>query len=140
MGDFLAQVGQDRYRNSFHGLGEMKRTEGLRSWFKGMRATLQGIVPYAGINFGVYETLKFYAPKDEKGELPVLWKLACGGIAGPVGQTVAYPWDTVRRRQQTWGFAHGTVDVHHSTWTVARQIVVEEGPRALFKGVLSSAL
>lgn len=131
-----AQVEVDRYRNSFHGLREMYRQEGPTSWFKGMRATLQGIVPYAGINFSVFETLKFYSPKDERGELPPIWKLICGGIAGPVGQTVSYPFDTVRRRQQTWGFAQGTQEViQKSTWVVMKQILREEGIRGLFKGI-----
>jgi len=101
-----------------------------------MRATLQGIIPYAGVNFSVFETLKHYAPKNDHGELPTQWKMICGGIAGPIGQTVAYPWDVVRRRQQTWGFSPGTQQIQTaSTWACIKDIVKAEGIRGLYRGI-----
>eukprot|EP01126_Amoeba_proteus_P009755 TRINITY_DN13725_c0_g1_i1.p1 TRINITY_DN13725_c0_g1~~TRINITY_DN13725_c0_g1_i1.p1 ORF type:complete len:261 (-),score=44.38 TRINITY_DN13725_c0_g1_i1:37-819(-) len=131
-----SQVHRNVYRNSWHGLTVMKREEGYRSWFKGMRTTIQGIIPYAGVNFSTFETLKFFAPKNENGDLPTFWKLVCGGIAGPVGQTVSYPWDLVRRRQQTWGFAPGTEDVGKiGTCASFRKIVRMEGFFGLWRGI-----
>ena len=67
--------------------------------------TLVGIIPYAAINFSVYETLKQKLPEiewlqNERGDPVVAAKLACGAVAGGVGQTVVYPLDTVRRRMQ----------------------------------------
>jgi hypothetical protein len=69
-----------------------------------------GVVPYVGLNFGVYETLKamlliHYGMRDER-ELSVPARLACGAAAGTMGQTVAYPFDVARRRLQVcvwWG-------------------------------------
>lgn len=40
------------------------------------------------------------AELDDERELSTLTRLACGGIAGTTGQTVAYPLDVVRRRMQ----------------------------------------
>jgi solute carrier family 25 phosphate transporter 23/24/25/41 len=62
------------------------------------------VVPYVGLNFGVYETLKHmlllhYGMRDER-ELSVGMRLGCGAIAGTTGQTVAYPFDVARRRLQ----------------------------------------
>ena len=77
------------------------------------------MVPYVGLNFGVYETLKHmllahYELRDER-ELSVPARLGCGAAAGTMGQTVAYPFDVARRRlqvrfevqQQGWGVACG---------------------------------
>lgn len=67
-----------------------------------------GVVPYVGLNFGVYETLKamlliHYGLKDER-DLSVAARLACGAAAGTTGQTVAYPFDVARRRLQVGRF------------------------------------
>uniref|UniRef100_A0A6B2LC31 Uncharacterized protein n=1 Tax=Arcella intermedia TaxID=1963864 RepID=A0A6B2LC31_9EUKA len=131
-----SQVDENIYRNILHGLQEQLKKEGIKGWYRGSSATLQGILPYAGVNFSVYETLKYYAPKNEKGQLDTPWKLLCGGIAGPIGQTVSYPWDVVRRRQQTWGFATGTTEI--KTWGVYRimhQIIQTEGVIGLYRGL-----
>jgi hypothetical protein len=40
------------------------------------------------------------ADLNDERELSTATRLACGGIAGTTGQTVAYPLDVVRRRMQ----------------------------------------
>lgn len=62
--------------------------------------TIWGILPYAGLKFFVYETLKGHLPEDSRPSLP--GKLACGAVAGVVGQTVTYPLDVVRRQMQVY--------------------------------------
>lgn len=114
----------------------MQREEGVSSWLKGLKPTLQGIIPYAGVNFAVFETLKFYAPKNENGELSTTYKLLCGGIAGATGQTVSYPLDVIRRRTQIAGFSPGVEEVpFRSTMHSMKTIAQNEGIRALFRGI-----
>lgn len=101
-----------------------------------MVPTLQGIVPYAGVNFAVFETLKQYAPKDERGQISTVTKLVCGGLAGAIGQTVSYPWDVVRRRMQTMGFAPGVPQLHYQgSWNAMKTIYRTEGIAALYRGL-----
>jgi len=131
-----SQVHEKIYKNVFHGLQTQVKNEGIPSLFKGMKATIEGIIPYAGVNFCVYETLKSYAPKNKDGELPTTWKLICGGIAGPIGQTVSYPWDVVRRRQQIWGFSPGSPQLtSQGTLATMQEIVQKEGIRGLYRGI-----
>ena len=67
-------------------------------------------VPYVGLNFAVYESLKDWLIKErpfglvKDTDLSVTTRLACGAAAGTVGQTVAYPLDVVRRRMQMVGW------------------------------------
>jgi len=132
-----SEVGKNhKYKGIYHGFTTLVRTEGFFSIWKGLGASIQGIVPYAGVNFSVYETLKVLAPKNKDGELQTTWRLICGGAAGAIGQTVAYPWDVVRRRRQTMGFAPGSPDIKVTgTYSVMLHIIKKEGPRGLYRGI-----
>eukprot|EP01112_Ceratiomyxa_fruticulosa_P023826 TRINITY_DN92_c0_g5_i1.p1 TRINITY_DN92_c0_g5~~TRINITY_DN92_c0_g5_i1.p1 ORF type:complete len:351 (-),score=59.58 TRINITY_DN92_c0_g5_i1:1038-2090(-) len=116
------------------------KKDGWRGYYRGMGPTILGILPYAGINYSAFETLKSLIPAshmNEKGELPVHIKLVCGGLAGAIGQTVAYPLDVVRRRMQTAGYAEGLppVNLNDGTFKAMENIIKTEGVRALFKGI-----
>lgn len=78
--------------------------EGVLALYRGWLPSVIGVVPYVGLNFGVYETLKDVAVKQygvqSDRDLSSTLRLAAGGVAGTVGQTVAYPFDVVRRRLQ----------------------------------------
>ncbi len=72
--------------------------------YSGMRTTLLGIMPYAGLSFATFETLKVNVRRTrglpEDGDLGTPTRLACGGVAGLVAQSATYPLDIVRRRMQ----------------------------------------
>ena len=95
-----------------------------------------GIAPYLGLDFAVYEGLKGVAKRlqAEEGAERVPSKaelFVCGAMAGTIGQIVAYPIDTVRRRLQVQGFGPATYHYGHSITGTMRQIVREEGFRGL---------
>lgn len=49
---------------------------------------------------------------------------------------MSYPWDLIRRRQQTWGFAAGTKDIGSiGTFAAFRSIVASEGVFGLWRGI-----
>ncbi len=115
------------------------------------RVVLQ--IPYVGLNFAVYETLKDWMMKsptfwpDDGAELGVVTKLACGAAAGTVGQTVAYPLDVVGRRMQMVGWkdassiimADGQVRApvqYNGMVDAFRKTVKNEGLWALYKGLV----
>lgn len=101
----------------------MWREEKPRAFYKGFTPTILGVIPYAGVSFCTFETLKI----KHKGELLIkncheansqsfvkieltqrsapnpLERLLFGALAGLLGQTASYPLDIVRRRMQTSG-------------------------------------
>ena len=90
-------------------------------------------VPYVGLNFAVYESLKDWLlqtnPYDlgKDNELHVVTRLGSGAVAGTIGQTVAYPLDVIRRRMQMVG------------WNNAASIVTGEGKEALqYNGMIDA--
>jgi hypothetical protein len=73
---------------------------GLRAVYRGFGPTVAGIVPYAGISFFVYDSLKALRP-DHPPSPGV--RLLYGALAGAAAQTAAYPLDVLRRRMQVHG-------------------------------------
>nr|ACU20385.1 unknown [Glycine max] len=142
-----------QYRGMFHALSTVLREEGARALYKGWLPSVIGVIPYVGLNFAVYESLKDYLIKSnpfdlvENSELSVTTRLACGAAAGTVGQTVAYPLDVIRRRMQMVGWNHaasvltgdgrGKVPLEYTGMIDAfRKIVQHEGFGALYKGLV----
>ena len=137
-----------QYRGIAHAARTIAAEEGLVALWRGWLPSVIGVVPYVGLNFAVYETLKDLLLqvrdlRDER-QLGVVERLACGAAAGTTGQTVAYPLDVVRRRMQMSGWdganaLHGDGRGHAVRYTgmsdCFRRTVAEEGVRALFKGL-----
>lgn len=148
-GRLTVQDGASRqYRGIWHAANVIIREEGPRALYKGWLPSVIGVVPYVGLNFAVYETLKAlllvqYGLRDER-ELSVGARLGCGAIAGTTGQTVAYPFDVARRRLQVSGWSGvknlhagqaGNAIVYTGMMDCFVRTVREEGFSALFKGL-----
>ncbi|KAG5036879.1 hypothetical protein JHK86_017719 [Glycine max] len=167
-----------QYRGMFHALSTVLREEGPRALYKGWLPSVIGVnqaiflgasvrintlvlsfpqIPYVGLNFAVYESLKDYLIKSnpfglvENSELSVTTRLACGAAAGTVGQTVAYPLDVIRRRMQMVGWNHaasvltgdgrGKVPLEYTGMVDAfRKTVQHEGFGALYKGLVPNSV
>ncbi|XP_008677345.1 calcium-dependent mitochondrial ATP-magnesium/phosphate carrier protein 2 isoform X1 [Zea mays] len=76
--------------------------EGPRAFYRGLVPSLLGMVPYAGIDLTVYETLKemsrTYALVDK--DPGPLVQLGCGTVSGALGATCVYPLQVIRTRMQ----------------------------------------
>jgi len=145
------------YRGMFHAFQTIIKEEGAIALYKGWVPSVIGVIPYVGLNFSVYETLKDWMMKsptfrpDDGAELGVVTKLACGAAAGTVGQTVAYPLDVVRRQMQMVGWkdassiitADGQVRApvqYNGMVDAFRKTVKNEGLRALYKGLVPNSV
>jgi hypothetical protein len=87
-----------------------------------------------------YEGLKGVARRLEDNDEAVTKKslFVCGALAGTVGQVVAYPIDTIRRRMQVQGFGPATYQYGGSIRATMKQIVREEGIQGLYKGMTAN--
>lgn len=110
--------------------------EGLKCFYKGYIPNILGIVPYAGIDLAVYETLKkkyinkYQAHNEQPG---MLLLLACGSTSCTLGQVCSYPLALVRTRLQAQEkAAKGAEGTMRGTF---REIVQREGLRGLYRGI-----
>lgn len=112
-------------------------------------------IPYVGLNFSVYESLKDWLIQTkplgiaQDSELSVTTRLACGAAAGTIGQTVAYPLDVIRRRMQMGGWkgaasvvtGDGKGNLEYTGMVDAfRKTVKYEGFGALYKGLVPNSV
>ncbi|GLJ46636.1 hypothetical protein SUGI_0982710 [Cryptomeria japonica] len=113
-------------------------------------------IPYVGLNFAVYESLKEWLLKsqpfgsNEGSELSVVTKLSCGAATRTVGQTVAYPLDVIRRRIQMVKWKDASIVMRDGRSNTPlqylgmidtfRKTVRNEGFGALYRGLVPNSV
>lgn len=113
----------------------MYKSEGPRVFYKGYIPNLLGILPYAGIDLAVYETLKkVYLRREPQKDPPILVVLACGTVSSTCGQMASYPLALVRTRLQATAGGGGSMT------GLFKNILEREGPFGLYRGILPNFL
>ncbi|XP_059100783.1 mitochondrial coenzyme A transporter SLC25A42 [Peromyscus eremicus] len=130
----MAVTPKEMYGNIFHVFIRISREEGLKTLYFGFIPTVLGVIPYAGLSFFTYESLKSLHREYSGRPQPYPFeRMVFGACAGLIGQSASYPLDVVRRRMQTAGV---TGHQHGSILSTLRSIVREEGAvRGLYKGL-----
>jgi solute carrier family 25 phosphate transporter 23/24/25/41 len=120
-----------------HGLKHIYKQNGVAGFFRGNGLNVLKISPESAIKFYAYEIMKRVVVGDGKhGEIGTSGRLVAGGAAGAIAQALIYPIDLVKTRLQCYSEPGRAPPLAKFT----RDIVVNEGPRALFRGLLPSLL
>lgn len=137
----LRKTGQ--YSSILDAANKIYRREGLRSFYRGYIPNMLGIIPYAGIDLAVYETLKKKYLSYHETETPSFWLLlACGSASSTLGQVCSYPLALVRTRLQAQAVtigsqnpADGLAACEPNMSNVFKRILQTEGPLGLYRGI-----
>ncbi|XP_055611106.1 calcium-binding mitochondrial carrier protein SCaMC-2 isoform X2 [Uranotaenia lowii] len=136
----LRKTGQ--YSSIMDAATKIYRREGLRSFYRGYIPNMLGILPYAGIDLAVYETLKKKYLSHHETEQPSFWLLlACGSASSTLGQVCSYPLALVRTRLQAHAVtiaAQNPAEGIAATPTMSnvfKRILQTEGPLGLYRGI-----
>ena len=131
---------------SFNGLGDClvktaKGPSGILGLYNGFGVSVIGIIPYRGVYFGLYDTMRAKNPyKNDLGIAGVASKFACAQITAITAGYASYPFDTVRRRLQMQSEKPKSEWIYKGTMDCFGKVVKEEGMGALFKGAGANAL
>ncbi|KAK0404660.1 hypothetical protein QR680_017560 [Steinernema hermaphroditum] len=119
-----------------HFAKKMYEQEGLRCFYKGYIPNLLGIIPYAGIDLAVYETLKtLYVRRNKDVTEPgVLALVACGACSSTCGQLASYPLALIRTRLQAKTVAKDRSQPDTMSGQF-RFILKNEGVVGLYRGI-----
>ncbi|XP_019639563.1 PREDICTED: graves disease carrier protein homolog isoform X1 [Branchiostoma belcheri] len=104
--------GEHLYEGIWHTFRTIWAQEGgIMAFYRGFVPTLIGMVPYSGLSFFTFDTLKqlllesgpaIFLQHGGEGDraLRAPVNLVLGGVAGAIAQTASYPLDVTRRRMQ----------------------------------------
>jgi len=134
-----ADVGKAAHEREFSGLKDCivksYKADGLiRGLYPGFISSVQGIIIYRAIYFGAYDTAK---EMFENPGIGTRFAIAQTVAAGSV--TVAYPFDTVRRRLMMMSGESGE-KMYKGTMDCWKKIIQQEGSKALFKGNFTNVI
>lgn len=139
---FAAQGNDKVYTSLPRAIAQIHRDEGFRGFFRGLGPGLTQIIPYMGIFFAAYETLR---PPLAQLELPFSSTGAVAGvIASLVAKTSTFPLDLVRKRIQVQGptrgmYVHRNIPEYSGTTVgTMKAILRREGFRGLYRGLTVS--
>ncbi|XP_040846765.1 calcium-binding mitochondrial carrier protein SCaMC-3 isoform X3 [Ochotona curzoniae] len=130
----LRRTGQ--YRGLLDCARRILEREGPRAFYRGYLPNVLGIIPYAGIDLAVYETLKnrwLQQAGHESANPGILVLLACGTVSSTCGQIASYPLALVRTRMQAQASVEGAPQ--HSMLGLLRHILTQEGVWGLYRGI-----
>lgn len=127
-------AGDREFKGLFDCIGKCYKADGLiRGLYPGFLSSVQGIIIYRAIYFGAYDTAK---EMFENPGIGTRFAIAQTVAAGSV--SVAYPFDTVRRRLMMMS-GEGE-KMYSSTTDCWRKILRDEGARAFYKGNWTNVL
>ncbi|KFY26915.1 hypothetical protein V493_03777 [Pseudogymnoascus sp. VKM F-4281 (FW-2241)] len=139
---FAAQGPQKVYPSLWSGIRAIATNEGPAGFFRGLSAGIIQIVPYMGLFFSAYETLR---PYSSTLTLPFGSGDAVAGVAASVfAKTAVFPLDLVRKRLQVQGPTRRQYVVgglaYRGVGGSMRAIVRREGMRGLYRGLTVSLI
>ncbi|XP_044157603.1 calcium-binding mitochondrial carrier protein SCaMC-1 [Bufo gargarizans] len=130
----VAKTGQ--YNGMFDCAKQILKKEGVLAFYKGYVPNILGIIPYAGIDLAIYETLKNawlqkYATDSAN---PGVWVLlGCGTVSSTCGQLASYPLALIRTRMQAQASIEGAPQLNMGG--LFRKIIAKEGFLGLYRGI-----
>ncbi|XP_062866449.1 mitochondrial adenyl nucleotide antiporter SLC25A23 isoform X2 [Trichomycterus rosablanca] len=135
----LRKTGQ--YSGVFDCARQILQKEGVQAFYKGYIPNILGIIPYAGIDLAVYETLKnSWLQRHASGSADpgVLVLVGCGTVSSTCGQLASYPLALIRTRMQAQASVKGAPQL--SMVSLFRSIMAQEGVVGLYRGIAPNFL
>lgn len=154
----LASQGEPKvYPSMTSAFLDIIRTRGVRGLYAGLSPTLVEIIPYAGLQFGTYDSFKRWmmmwnryrfsnvSTIEQDDSLSSFQLFLCGFAAGTCAKAVCHPLDVVKKRFQVEGLprhpkygARVESRTYKNMYDALHQIVKKEGMAGLYKGIVPS--
>nr|GLL37969.1 probable ADP,ATP carrier protein At5g56450 [Ipomoea trifida] len=125
-----------QFRGICHFLRTIHEKEGIRGVYRGLPASLQGMIVHRGLYFGGFDTIKDMMSEKSKPDV-ALWKrwLVAQGVTTSAG-LISYPLDTVRRRMMMQSGLEKPM--YRNTFDCWKKIYKTEGAASFYRGALSN--
>lgn len=126
------QLRVKNYNGLAHCIQTVLRTEGVRAFYAGYTTTLLMSMPYHGIYFAGYESLRKILKRGSETEFDIMAHFLSGAGAGSLAAVLTNPFDVAKTRLQT----QGDMGRHYSGLVKTLvQMKREEGYQVFLKGM-----
>lgn len=131
----LALAPKGLYKGIMDCIIKINKHEGLLGLYKGLQASIIGVIPYASIDLAVYNTMRdSYIKKNTKDPGPIVL-LMCGAVSSVCGQLISYPFALIRTRLQSQGMP-GNKQNYNGMWDCIMKIKEFEGYKGFYRGIV----
>ncbi|CAO3643847.1 mitochondrial carrier domain-containing protein [Cunninghamella echinulata] len=110
------------------------RTEGILGLYRGFLSTVAREIPFACIQFPLYEFFKKLYFKQYNQEAEPYQAALCGSLAGGIAAAITTPLDVCKTRIMLSNKNQSTKQ-YTGILSTMKRIVAEEGPRVLLSGI-----
>ncbi|KAG5065543.1 hypothetical protein AAZX31_04G066400 [Glycine max] len=132
-------VQSDIYHGLLHAFVKIIREEGPAQLYRGLAASLIGVVPYAATNYYAYDTLrKAYQKIFKEEKVGNIETLLIGSVAGAFSSSATFPLEVARKQMQL-GALSGR-QVYKNVFHALACIFEQEGIHGLYRGLAPSCM
>ena len=125
-----------QFRGIYHFLSTIRQKDGIQGVYRGLPASLQGMVIHRGLYFGGFDTMKEILSEDSRRDLPLWQRWVVAQVVTTSAGLLSYPLDTVRRRMMMQsGLEQRMYDDTLDCW---RKIYRREGVTSFYRGAVSN--
>lgn len=97
--NLVSQHGQ--YRGILHALWRIITEEGFFELYRGLAPSIIGVIPYAGVNYYTYDSLRsLYKKVTKEDRVGNIQTLIIGSLAGAIASTSTFPLEVARKQMQ----------------------------------------
>jgi len=115
--------------------------KGPGALYNGFGVSVIGIIPYRGVYFGVFDSMREKNPwRSDRGVMGVLSKFGIAQGTAILAGYASYPFDTVRRRLQMQSNKPREEWLYKGTADCFSKVLKNEGITSFFKGAGANAL
>lgn len=119
---------------------------GIKEFYKGLTPNLAGIIPYRGLEVGIFYTVQAAALRRHQEHvqsshkhLTALETAGIGTLASVIAQTATYPLNVVRTKLQTQG-VNNRPKIYKGMSDCFAHLIKKEGVQGLFRGLTANYL
>ncbi|KAJ3373817.1 hypothetical protein GGF31_008702 [Allomyces arbusculus] len=125
----------NQYASTADAVRAIIRHEGVLGFYRGYLSTVLREIPFTCVQFPLYEYFKRYAAYRRRQATPdPLDAALCGSVSGGIAAAVTTPLDVIKTRVMLATRA-GSATPYVGVIATFRDILRNEGPKALFRGI-----
>lgn len=140
---FAIQGTNKKFTSILNFVYHIYRNKSVKGLYAGISPALIGIFPYMGLNFAIYEKMKYVMSNSDNHNF--IKNGISGAISGGLSKFIVYPLDTIKKRMQVQVLENqvqgsSPTPRYISIWHCVKSTITYEGYIGFYKGIVPTTL